>query len=196
MAGSVPPDYFRTLYDADPDPWKFATSDYERRKYDATLDALPPRQFRRALEAGCSIGVFTERLAARAEAIVALDVDEGALAQARARCAGIGSIEFEQAFIPGTWEKARDLGRKFDLCVLSEILYYLSPNDLRATVAHVRRSLDSDGVVVLVNWLGETGTARSGDRAAAHFIAASRNFLGRSHGTRTPEYRIDLLRAR
>ena len=36
------PGYFEQLYASDPDPWRFATSDYERDKYAATLDALPP----------------------------------------------------------------------------------------------------------------------------------------------------------
>ena len=49
MTGSLPPSYFDTLYAADPDPWRFATSDYERDKYAATLEGLTllsPHQWR------------------------------------------------------------------------------------------------------------------------------------------------------
>ena len=83
---SIEPAYFDALYAADPDPWRFASSDYEREKYAATLDALPPRRFAAALEVGCSIGVLTRQLAARCDTLLALDVAEAALAQARARC--------------------------------------------------------------------------------------------------------------
>ena len=41
MKRSLEPAYFEALYAADPDPWRFATSAYEREKYTATLAALP-----------------------------------------------------------------------------------------------------------------------------------------------------------
>jgi hypothetical protein len=34
------PEYFDALYTADPDPWKFAASPYERDKYALTLGAM------------------------------------------------------------------------------------------------------------------------------------------------------------
>ena len=60
-------DYFCDLYARDADPWKFASSDYERHKYEATLNALPMDRYVRGLEVGCSIGVFTSMLAPRCE---------------------------------------------------------------------------------------------------------------------------------
>jgi hypothetical protein len=62
---SLRADYFRRLYAADPDPWAFATSSYERATYDATLAALPCPRYRAGFEIGCSIGVLTRDLAAR-----------------------------------------------------------------------------------------------------------------------------------
>ena len=38
---SLAADFFDTLYQADPDPWRFETSDYEAAKYAATIAALP-----------------------------------------------------------------------------------------------------------------------------------------------------------
>jgi hypothetical protein len=35
------PEYFDALYSADPDPWKFAASPYERAKYRLTLREGP-----------------------------------------------------------------------------------------------------------------------------------------------------------
>ena len=66
-------EYFDELYRADPDPWDLATSDYERRKYAVTIDALDGRRFARALEIGCSIGVLTERLAPWCDDLLAVD---------------------------------------------------------------------------------------------------------------------------
>jgi hypothetical protein len=52
-------EYFEGLYAESGDPWDFETSDYEQNKYATTLAVLGERTFRRALEAGASIGVFT-----------------------------------------------------------------------------------------------------------------------------------------
>ena len=51
---SLPADYFAAIYARDPDPWRFAESDYERAKYAATLAALALafRPFELFLEAG------------------------------------------------------------------------------------------------------------------------------------------------
>jgi len=56
-------EYFEDLYGQSPDPWGFETSPYERKKYEHTLDVLQGQRYRRALEVGCSIGVFTAMLA-------------------------------------------------------------------------------------------------------------------------------------
>ena len=55
---SIEPAYFEALYRESADPWHFETSDYERAKYSATLDACGPWRRGRILEVGCSIGVF------------------------------------------------------------------------------------------------------------------------------------------
>ncbi len=71
--------YFEDLYAKDPDPWRFASSDYERRKYKVTLAALPRGRYARALEVGCSIGGLTQKLAARCDRLLAIDIAEGPL---------------------------------------------------------------------------------------------------------------------
>ena len=54
---------FEARYRLDPDPWGYATSEYERDKYEATLAACGEGPFADALELGASIGVFTQLLA-------------------------------------------------------------------------------------------------------------------------------------
>ena len=55
--------YFHELYEGDADPWEFATSGYEQRKYSLTTASLPRAHYTSVFEPGCSIGVLTERLA-------------------------------------------------------------------------------------------------------------------------------------
>ena len=81
---SLPPSFFDAIYAEAPDPWSFATSDYEAGKYAVTVATLPRAQYASALEIGCSIGVLTELLAPRCDALLSVDVAERALNQARA----------------------------------------------------------------------------------------------------------------
>ena len=112
--------YFDDLYRRDPDPWDFATSDYERDKYADSLAALGDRRFDRALEVGCSIGVFTAALAARCRELVAVDVSPAAVAAARERTARLAGVAASsQATLPEDMPAG-----SFDLIVCSEVLYY------------------------------------------------------------------------
>ena len=64
---------FEARYRANPDPWGYTTSDYERRKYEATLTACGDGPFADALELGGSIGVFSALLAPRCERLTTID---------------------------------------------------------------------------------------------------------------------------
>ncbi len=185
---SLPPAYFDRLYAADPDPWRFATSDYERAKYQDTLRALGLGRFRSALEVGCSIGILTRQLAGRVDRLLALDVAETALAQARRRCADLQNVQFARARVPQDWPSGT-----FDLILFSEVLYYLSPSDIVHTAAAGLRSLSSDGIVLLVHWTGATDYPCSGDEAAELFIAACLPVLRTVTQERQAEYRLDRL---
>ena len=67
-------EHFEARYAADPDPWDFEGSAYERAKYERTLAALGERRYASAFEAGCSIGVFTAMLADRCDELLAVDI--------------------------------------------------------------------------------------------------------------------------
>lgn len=186
---SLPPAYFAELYAADPDPWRFATSDYEREKYAATLAALPRPRYRSALEVGCSIGVLTRALAGRCDALLALDVVPAALDAARARCADQSHVRFAECRVPGAWPEGR-----FDLILLSEVVYYLDQADLAALVGRLREALEPGGDLLLVHWTGETDYPLSGDEAAESVIRCSAGFARVRHRARAERYRLDLLR--
>ena len=167
MTGTDPA-FFDTLYARDPDPWRFETSAYEHAKYQATLDSLPPRRFESALEVGCSVGVLTRRLADRCTRVLGLDISEAPLAAARARCIDRPGATFARATVPADWPPGR-----FDLILFSEVLYYLDPPAIRTAARHATASLTPNGLILLVNWTGETGTPLTGRQAAALFIEAA-----------------------
>ena len=190
MTDYLDPAYFEQLYARDPDPWKFASSGYERDKYAATIAALPEPRFRRCFEAGCSIGVLTRQLAARCDEIVATDVADNALDQARTRCAGLSGVRIERMVAPGEWPEGR-----FDLMIFSEVLYYLGIPGLHEAAARTLASLEPGGTVVLVNWHGNTDGACTGDEAAAMFISDVSSRMRPVHQARAERYRLDVLRA-
>lgn len=184
------PEHFDRLYAADPDPWKFATSEYERDKYAATLEALPSAHYARAFEVGCSIGVLTRQLAARCAAILAVDVAQAALDLAKARCEGLDHVEFARMAVPANWPMGR-----FDLILFSEVLYYLD-NAGRADAARLSlSSLEPGGTLLLVNWHGPTDGFCTGDAAAEEMIAACAPMLRPIIQHRAERYRLDVLTA-
>src|SRR5579859_4769288 len=63
--GAMSAAQFEARYRADPDPWGYTSSPYEREKYRATLSACGGGPFEHGLELGGSIGVFSELLAPR-----------------------------------------------------------------------------------------------------------------------------------
>ena len=187
---TLPGDYFAGMYASDADPWRFATSTYERDKYAATLAALPRPRYRAAFEPACAIGVFTRALSERCDRLLATDLVPAAVAAARERCADRPSVEIRQGAVPADWPKGR-----FDLIVLSEFLYFLAPADLVALVACVGGAIAPGGDVVLVHWLGVTDYPLSGDEAAETFIREAAPFARVLHQSRTDAYRLDVLRA-
>ena len=182
------PEYFDALYTADPDPWNFAASPYERGKYTLTLNAMPKPRYRSALEVGCSIGVLTQSLAARCDAVVAVDAAQTPLVEARRRCADLPGVRFEQMFVPEQWPDG-----VFELIVLSEIIYYLSREDVARLAARVTRSLPREGSVILVHWTGPTDYPLSGDEAAALFIERIHPTCVVKRGDRYRQFRLDVL---
>lgn len=181
--------YFSAIYARSDDPWEFATSDYEREKYAATLAALPDSTYRRALEIGCSIGVLTARLAQRCDALLATDIDPRALGLARERCANLANVRFERGAFPHDVQPG-----PFDLVVVSEVAYYWSASDL-ATARDRIVEIAPGGIVLLVHFTPEvTEYVRMGDAVHATFLADAR--FEHVRGTRAARYRLDVLRVR
>ena len=184
--GSLAPAYFDQLYAAHGDPWAFATSPYEAAKYAATLAALPRPRYRHALEIGCAIGVLTRRLAARCDALLAVDVSEDALAQARARCAHLSGVRFERRVLPAEMPAG-----PFDLLLLSEVGYYWSAADFEQARRAMAREAMPGAHLMLVHYTGDTSYPLTAADVHEAFGAdpSWRSVAAAAH----PSYRLDVL---
>lgn len=182
--------FFEDLYERSEDPWSFATSDYERRKYAHTLSSLGAQSFERALEIGCSIGVFTELLASTTGELIAMDVSERALARARRRLHGRRGVRFVRAAFPEEMPTGR-----WDLIICSEILYYLDRDAFALAVDRLRECLEAGSTVLAVHWRAATRTyPLLGDEVHDRLVAA----LGDWHALddRRSQYRLDRFEGR
>ena len=128
--------HFQRIYEANADPWGFGSNPYEQEKYRRTLRALGDRRFAAGLEVGCSIGVLTRLLAPRCDLLLGVDLVEQPLQSARARCADQPQVRFERMQVPREWPDER-----FDLIVLSEVLYFLTAADIDWCAKRVRDSV-------------------------------------------------------
>ncbi len=180
MSG-VAPERLEALYAATDDPWNFRTSAYERRKFEATRDALPRAAYASALEIGCGNGELARHIAPRCAAYHGVDAVETALAAARRAVPG---ARFHRLLLPAPLPEG-----PHDLIVLSEILYFLDAEGLAA----LARQIDArwpTADLVCVTWLGPSGNPLEGQAALDLFCAATtRRF--RLAGQRE-EYRIDV----
>ena len=161
-SGTLPSEYFEGKYQADIDPWRFKTSEYERDKYQATLGSLTKDRYPAALEVGCSIGVLTKLLSPRCVSLLAVDSSPTAIEAAKSVSAP--NVAFRVANLPAEFPKG-----KFDLIVLSEILYYFDKSDLARVAQSCIDSISQDGQIVLCHWLGETDYPLTGVEASELF---------------------------
>ena len=174
--------YFDDLYARDPDPWGFETSEYERAKYAATVDALDGRRYASALEIGCSIGVLTARLAERCDRLLAVDAAQAAADAARERLAGMPHVTVERRELPEDFPAG-----PFELIVCSEVLYYLDPPALEAMLDAIER--EPSGSLLAVHWRPATQTYPLGGDEVHERLRA--RFGRPARSDRTPEYALD-----
>lgn len=185
-------EYFDRVYAANDDPWDFNSSEYEAEKYAATLAALPHENYRNAFEIGCSIGVLTEQLAARCGELLAIDVSEKALEQAKERCANLPNVHFQLMRIPNEFPD-----EIFDLILISEVGYYLAPADWQAAMDKVFAGLAKGGQVALVHWTPPVDDyPQTGDAVHDSFAEFARGKMRNLKSFRKEKYRLDVWESR
>jgi protein-L-isoaspartate O-methyltransferase len=189
MSASLPPSYFETLYQTDPDPWKFATSEYEAQKYAATIAALPKPHYGSALEIGGSIGVLTQKLAQYCDSVLSIDVSKTAQNQAISHCKQFPQIHFQLMNFPHQYPT-----KKFDLILVSEVGYYWCPEDLQIAQRRIFEILESKGNLLLVHWLPKTPDyPLTGDEVHNVFIKCTSENMYHLSSQRNDKYRLDLF---
>ncbi|MGI8786466.1 MAG: class I SAM-dependent DNA methyltransferase [Pyrinomonadaceae bacterium] len=180
--------YFEKIYAAREDPWDFATSEYEAEKCAATLAALPREKYASVFEIGCSIGVLTEKLADRCEKLLAVDVSEKAVAQAKKRCENLPNVKFQIMRFPQNFPD-----EKFDLILISEVGYYLAPEDWSKALKKVFAHLNERGQVALVHWLPFVHDyPQSGDAVHDSFAEFAADKMRNLERSKTEKYRLDV----
>ena len=186
---SIQPEYFDKMYAANIDPWDFETSEYEANKYAATITALPKKTYRTGFEIGGSIGVLTEKLAARCHSLLSIDVSEQAQARAKERCKDLSHVDFEVMQVPHQYPN-----RTFDLTLVSEVGYYWGKEDLQIAQRKIADHLEPGGHLLLVHWTSYVEDyPLTGDEVHEAFlqsVGTTYKLLVNRHEER---YRLDLL---
>jgi len=186
---SLPPSYFDKLYSSDPDPWKFESSEYEANKYAATIAALPKKRYRSAFEIGGSIGVLTQKLAQRCDALLSIDVSNLAQKQAIKRCQSLPHVRFEIMSVPAQFPS-----ETFDLTLVSEVGYYWCWEDLKKAQQLILEHLEPGGHLLLVHWtLYARDYPLSGDEVHNSFFELAPTKLKHLLGQKEEQYRLDLF---
>lgn len=178
--------YFDVLYHNNDDPWGYEKRWYEARKRQICLSLLMKEQYQHGLEIGCSNGVFSQQLAERCQRLTCLDANAQAIQLAQKKLGHLTHVDLQQHCIPHQFPE-----QKYDLIVISEILYYLSEAELRQCMAQVQQALTSDGVVLCCHWRYPIeGFELNGE--TVHEILKSELTLHHYLACHDPDFMIDL----
>jgi SAM-dependent methyltransferase len=177
--------FFENMYRNDPDPWEFASSPYEQRRYEAILHALDGKHYRHAFEPGCSVGVLTHQLAALCNRVDAIDISPTAVKLAQIRCQ-----ECPNVYITCDSLAHPIAGDIFDLVVFSEIGYYFEERTLRDILQELVARIEPKGMILASHWLGSSPDhLLHGDRV--HDIIGEVAQLSYLRGARYADFRLD-----
>lgn len=138
---------FDAVHTGTEDPWEYTTSWYEYRKRSLILAALPLPKYAAGLEVGCSNGTLSVEIARRCEHFLAVDASPAALAQAARRLEQVPGAATRHLTVPQDWPEGR-----FDLIVVSEVGYYLAPDELAGLLARVEAAILPGGTLALCHW--------------------------------------------
>jgi predicted TPR repeat methyltransferase len=160
---------FDAVYKRNRDPWGLESRFYEHRKRLLSIVSLPKQHYGRAFEIGCSIGVMTEEIAPLADDLLAADVSERAVQEARMRLQPLRHVRVERREVPREWPRGR-----FDLITVSEVGFFMGTAGLQETARLTAENLTDDGNVLLCHWRHPMkGWELDGDDVHRIFIAHS-----------------------
>jgi predicted TPR repeat methyltransferase len=128
------------------DVWGYAGSPEHLQRAEWILSGLPAPRFRRVLEVGCAQGFLTERLAQRADSLIACDFSPDAVDETKRRLAGSPHVECRVVDIREGFP-----GADFDLCLFSDVLYYLSKRETDLVLAEAAARMALGGFLVIAS---------------------------------------------
>ncbi len=175
-------DHLRRLYARTDDPWNFEASPYEQTRFARTRDALSRPRYRAALEIGCGNGALACHLAPLCARYVGLDAMKRAIDAARIR---VPRAEFHLRTYPCPLPDG-----PFDLVILSEVLYFLTPVQIARLGPQIARSAP-DAEILCVTFLGDTDQELQGPEALTEFRSAMQPWLDLEPVFETAHFRID-----
>lgn len=173
----------------EPDPWGYETHWYEKRRRALIAALLPGEKLGRVLEIGCSTGLITQMLAARARHVLAIDVSPKAVSLARERLQGLDHVEIVQADITQDWP-----ARSFDQILLCDVAYYLDAGQLGQLARNIRIQASADCVLLLAHWRHPFAQVIT-PAPAAHDLLAEVTGFARLAGYQDHDLSIDVLSA-
>ncbi|WP_223639265.1 nodulation S family protein [Corallococcus sp. EGB] len=133
------------------DPWGPDTLGCVRSRDDVTLASLPHARYRSGLEIGGNIGLLTEKLQSRCDALLSLESSGSAQARAIHRCRHLSHIRFEQTDI-----LVRYPAQTFDLTLVAGRAAYWNLREMALAQQRILEHLEPGGHLVLVHWTGQT----------------------------------------
>jgi SAM-dependent methyltransferase len=176
---------FEDLYERQRDPWEYETSEVEQARYEAVLRALGPRKFGRALEIGCSVGVFTEMLEPKCDELLAIDFVDAAVEIARKRLAGTPSVTVERRTIPREMPAG-----DFDLIVCMDTMYYWTRDVQLKALGAFEAALRKGGTLLIEHESANSRfRATRGDRV--HFLVEENTELEHAVSMNEGGFRTD-----
>ena len=127
MTASTPrtAECFDDMFHNNPNPWRFKSRWYEKRKRALTLGCLPAERHVNGFEPGCANGELSADLATRCDQLLCSDGSAMAVQAARARVRETPNTEVRRLWLPEKWPD-----EDFDLIVVSEVAYCLSKPQL------------------------------------------------------------------
>lgn len=177
--------YFEYLYARSKDPWDYETREYERTKYERTMETLNGRKFERALDVGCSIGVLTRMVAQRCYELVAVDASALAVQRAQKSLSDFPNVSVQRSTLPEQMPEG-----SFDLILCSEVLYYWNRDLLLRAWREFEAALAPGGILLIVHGRFESHTCPvTGDEV--HDLIADNSTLDHTYSATEPRYRMD-----
>jgi len=128
------------------DVWAYEQSTTHRRRRELILAVLGEKTFAAVFEAGCAEGFITAALAPRAAMLTACDLAPEAVRRTRKRCAAFNSVSVIEADIRKGFPVSR-----VNLAVFSDVLYYLSRQEIASVLAEAARCVVPGGWMLFAN---------------------------------------------